>query len=891
MTALDCLGSFVRKTIKDMNKLQQPEMVRSKTLWRLLFLCVPTIIFVFFMLKAADSYYALLSSQYLVQSVYFAAGILISCTLFSYRLRFIPITLLIILLLYVAHSILDSISIGEFDSFFLSVRFRIFTILFLFGWLCGWGFARLRYFTVLLSALLLLLNLIFVSHTVDIKFEALLLSFAPTLLFSFYIIYMAESIRSMSSERKHKWWHLSKRLIAFAVLIALLFSLSALLLTSSFRKVEKEWGGASQSDENGLLSKNPDSTVNIKQSLRVSQNFNSGKSNPMPVFVAYLDSFIEGANGDMIPNPLYFTMYYLPKFDTYTETFERDTLVPYDDLFKPDPSKIPLYFTEIDSTVLKNGMSTEHRSVVTTEVYKIQLSPDEFAAPTTSFFCQPISVERDFKDQFKSAYRAKMYVSDFNSAYFVYPSRDLMLQQFQLYRFEMLSKVKDFSSLPQDFYEYYTLMPKGSYFDSIQQLANRITASAETPADKILAIRDYFMSMDDYGKPLFKYSENPGIPGIPSASKLADFLFRSHTGYCAHYAGASLFLIRACGIPARVTVGFATVDRSTKNPGWYWFYEDQAHAWVQVFFPDYGWLDFDFTIGNEQMEEAPTSDGTPPMQPQKAYFAGRGMVEAVDTLKQLLTFSLKKMVYHDKEYVLNRPERLQLDMRVASIEKDSVKLRLSQVVAGDSALAISFAELLKELPPRENQSAEQIVEMMPRPVPIDELHIDGKEQKKLAEFFKQDDKKPTKYLSIGELALILIVAIAVLLLELLLTPYVMFRYYRARALSKKAKIESKAYYSYRTAMFLLNQLGCTRGELTPLQYAQEKVDANYDTAFAPFMVVYLKLKYANQTLNEQEQQRVSEFYRDFEPKVKAKHPFGFRFRKFLNFYTAMVNNG
>ncbi|MDR0661308.1 MAG: transglutaminase-like domain-containing protein [Prevotellaceae bacterium] len=866
------------------NTTYQPKSY-SRMLWRLIFLCLPTIAFMLLMLQSADAYYAVLQTQHIRYTIYFALGILSSCALFSGRMRFIPITLILLLLLYIIHLLLDNFTIGEFDSFFLSVRFKLFYIVFILGWICGWGFARLRYFPIILSFLLILVNLTFVSKVVEINFEKILLSFAPILLFSFYIIYMAEAIRNIEN-RKRSWLYFLKRLVAFSAIMVLLLGLSSLLLTGAFREVEKEWGNSGKSSDDSLLSRNQDSTFNVKESLQPRETFNSGKGDPIPVLVAYIDNFLEGVNGELIPNPLYLTANHLPKFDTFTETFERDSIVPYDDLFKPDPSKIPLYFTETDSMVLVNAMSDQFRKVVTTDVYKIQLAPNEFVSPTTAFFCQPISVEKDFKSEFSSAYRTQSYVSELNSAYFVYPSRDLNMQRFQMRRFNILDMAGDYSAVPKDFYDYYTEMPTGSYFDSILSLAKEITMYSETVADKLLAIRDFFMAKDDYGEAVFKYSENPGIPGIPSASKLAYFLFESHTGYCAHYAGAALFLLRANGIPSRVTVGFATVDRSSKNPGWYWFYEDQAHAWVQVYFPEYGWLDFDFTMGNEDMEEAPTADGTPPTQPQKAYFAGKGTVTAVDTIRKQLSLNLKRMIYHDREYSYEYDQPILLDMRVATIEKDSLMLKLSQVNKGDSALAISFAEALAELPPSPEQSAMEVISMLPHLIPTDELHIDGKEKKKPEDFFHQDKQQPGYHLSLKSMALILLIAFIALILALLATPTVIFRHYKSRAFGKKS-FETKTFYSYRAAMFLLNQLGCTRDDLTPLEFAKIKVDPTYGTDFTSFMVVYLRLKYAGKPLNEQEKKLVQSFYKEFEVKVKVSYKFGYRFRRFLNFYTAI----
>ncbi len=71
----------------------------------------------------------------------------------------------------------------------------------------------------------------------------------------------------------------------------------------------------------------------------------------------------------------------------------------------------------------------------------------------------------------------------------------------------------------------------------------------------------HFLSKDEEGQPLFKYTDNPGIPGLPSANKLTYFLFENRKGYCAYYAGATLFLLRALGMPTRVATGFLTVDR------------------------------------------------------------------------------------------------------------------------------------------------------------------------------------------------------------------------------------------------------------------------------------------------------------------------------------------
>src|SRR5690606_31171625 len=210
-------------------------------------------------------------------------------------------------------------------------------------------------------------------------------------------------------------------------------------------------------------------------------------------------------------------------------------------------------------------------------------------------------------------------------------------------------------------------------------------------------------SKDENGDPLFRYTDNPGVPDIPSASKLLYFLFENRQGYCAYYAGATLFMLRALGIPSRIAVGFLTVDRSDKNKGWYWYYADQAHAWVQVYFPGYGWLDFDTTVGNSDAQESPQPDGTPPMQPPRAWLALDGVVESIDAAKKLARLKVRHFVFHDKEYSLPAPTGLTMDMKIASILRDSIEVPLANMQKGDEATAVSYATAFKELKARRNE--------------------------------------------------------------------------------------------------------------------------------------------------------------------------------------------
>src|SRR5690606_24689307 len=213
---------------------------------------------------------------------------------------------------------------------------------------------------------------------------------------------------------------------------------------------------------NSMLQEKKDGTFDLKDYSRLQSSL--GRSNEL-LFAAYIDNFFPGTD---IPNPLYLTAFYYTKFDTLTETFERDSTIPYNDLFEPDPSKISLFTTKTDSSVIKNSLAEKLRKTVEIQVYSKRLSPSTYLAPNTGFFVQPITIEKDFREEFKSAFRAKSYVSELNSAYFIYnPQENEELKKFQEQRFSVLRRADDYESVNRKFMSYYTFMPQDEKFRRI----------------------------------------------------------------------------------------------------------------------------------------------------------------------------------------------------------------------------------------------------------------------------------------------------------------------------------------------------------------------------------------------------------------------------------------
>jgi hypothetical protein len=114
-------------------------------------------------------------------------------------------------------------------------------------------------------------------------------------------------------------------------------------------------------------------------------------------------------------------------------------------------------------------------------------------------------------------------------------------------------------------------------------LAQQLAAGAPTPYAFVASVMRHLA----HG---YTYNEVPP----PSRYPLETFLFTSKNGYCQQFAGAMALLLRMGGIPARVAAGFTTGSRDRNTHQWV-VSDLDAHAWVEAWFPRYGWVRFDPT--------------------------------------------------------------------------------------------------------------------------------------------------------------------------------------------------------------------------------------------------------------------------------------------------------
>lgn len=139
--------------------------------------------------------------------------------------------------------------------------------------------------------------------------------------------------------------------------------------------------------------------------------------------------------------------------------------------------------------------------------------------------------------------------------------------------------------IPPDLFAAYTQLP-ASLPQRVRDLANRITQGEPTAYDQSVAVQDYLRKT---------YPYDLGVaPAAAGADVVDDFLFETRAGFCSHFASAMAVLLRAQGVPARVAVGYLNGDYDYSR-AMYRIPASAAHAWVEVYFAGYGWIEFEPT--------------------------------------------------------------------------------------------------------------------------------------------------------------------------------------------------------------------------------------------------------------------------------------------------------
>jgi transglutaminase-like putative cysteine protease len=168
----------------------------------------------------------------------------------------------------------------------------------------------------------------------------------------------------------------------------------------------------------------------------------------------------------------------------------------------------------------------------------------------------------------------------------------------------------------------YLQLPR-SLPEDVGLLASQIIrdAGAVTPFEKAEAIKS-FLRQQEYSLEIS--GPEFGVDGIyyflfqtqdepcPSVDQKCDA--SKVKGYSQYFGSSAAVLLRSVGVPARFVAGWAAGEYMSDD-GMFLVRDNDRHGWTQVFFPEYGWIDYEVTPGKSTLERgrlSPTVGGGDP---------------------------------------------------------------------------------------------------------------------------------------------------------------------------------------------------------------------------------------------------------------------------------------
>lgn len=147
--------------------------------------------------------------------------------------------------------------------------------------------------------------------------------------------------------------------------------------------------------------------------------------------------------------------------------------------------------------------------------------------------------------------------------------------------------------LTEEFLQRYTQLPD-SLPQRVKDLALEITKDKTSWYDKAKAVESYFDG------PQFQYNQRD--VAIPKGDEdyVDQFLFETQKGYCDNFSTSMVAMMRTIGIPTRWVKGYTEGSfrgLSESDKRLYVVTNNNAHSWVEVFFPEVGWVPFEPTKG------------------------------------------------------------------------------------------------------------------------------------------------------------------------------------------------------------------------------------------------------------------------------------------------------
>ena len=190
----------------------------------------------------------------------------------------------------------------------------------------------------------------------------------------------------------------------------------------------------------------------------------------------------------------------------------------------------------------------------------------------------------------------------------------------------------------------------------VGDLVAQVTEGAQTPYQKARAIEGY----------LRQFPYDLEVRSAPAGRDVVDyFLFDLQRGYCDYFASAMTVMLRAAGVPARLALGYARGEYNRALGEWV-VSERDSHAWVEIYFPTYGWIEFEPTPSQDvysfpaggAAEFQPPLRSLPTARPALRWpfssfqtAAGAGGLGLLALIVVLLVRSVRRLRYKPEQWV------------------------------------------------------------------------------------------------------------------------------------------------------------------------------------------------------------------------------------------------
>lgn len=156
------------------------------------------------------------------------------------------------------------------------------------------------------------------------------------------------------------------------------------------------------------------------------------------------------------------------------------------------------------------------------------------------------------------------------------------------------------------------LPPNGERYLQLPRLDPRVARLADSltapHGDRLSKVR----AVEAWLREEFRYTLD--LPRSASEATIEHFLLDRRAGHCEYFSTGLAVLLRSAGIPARNVNGFLG-GKWNESGGYLAVTGNSAHSWVEVWFPELGWVRFDATppAGRDEVLDAAASSGVWPV--------------------------------------------------------------------------------------------------------------------------------------------------------------------------------------------------------------------------------------------------------------------------------------